>query len=181
VLVLGLLLTSGRGFHLPGTVPGPAVLIVVLVVLVLGCVLYFWGQGRSWLNRFLLTPIRGAWPQLRATLSRPRRLGLAVVGHLIVTLGFSATLGASVAAFGGSLSLVELALIVVGSSAVSGAVPVPGGMGAAEVSLLTGLHAAKIDTTTAFSAMVLYRLVTFWARVPIGWVFLLVSQRKGDV
>jgi hypothetical protein len=27
----------------------------------------------------------------------------------------------------------------------------------------------------------LYRLVTFWARVPIGWVFLVLLQRNGDV
>ena len=181
VLVVGLLLASGRGVHLPGAVPGSAVLIVVLVLGVLAGVLYFWAQGRSWLNRFLVTPVREAWPQLRATLSRPRRLALAVLGHLTVTLGFSVTLGAAVEAFGGSVSLVGLALIVVGSSAVSGAVPVPGGIGAAEAALFAGLVAAEVDTTTALSAALLYRLVTFWARVPIGWVALLLLQRTGDV
>jgi uncharacterized membrane protein YbhN (UPF0104 family) len=181
VLVVGLLLASGRGVHLPGAVPAEAVLIVVLVLLVLGGILYFWGQGRTWLNRFLLTPVRDAWPQLRATLSRPRRLGLAVAGHLLVTLGFSATLGAALEAFGGSLSLVGLALIVVGSSAISGAVPVPGGIGAAEAALFGGLVTAGVESTTALSATLLYRLVTFWARVPIGWVALLLLQRSGDV
>jgi uncharacterized membrane protein YbhN (UPF0104 family) len=38
-----------------------------------------------------------------------------------------------------------------------------------------------VDPATALSAALLHRLVTFWARVPLGWVLLLLLRRSGDV
>ena len=182
VLVVGLLPAVGRNVDLPGPPPWPAVLIALAVLLVIATALHFWLPGRTWVIRNVFRPARKAWPQLRATLADPGRIAAAVAGHLTVTAGFTGTLAAAVAAFGGSGSLLLLALVVVGSSAVAGAVPVPGGIGAAEASLLAGLvTVVGIDAPTALSAVLLYRLVTFWSRVPIGWVALLRLRAQGDV
>jgi uncharacterized membrane protein YbhN (UPF0104 family) len=182
ILVLGLVLVSGSVERFGGHIPWPALAIAVAVALVAGLVLRVWKQGRAWVSRNVLGPVRQAWPQLRATLANPRRAAAAVAGHLTVTLGFAGTLGAAVHSFGGSASLLRLTLVVVGSSAVSGAVPVPGGIGAAEAALLTGLvTVVHADASTALSAVLLYRLVTFWARVPVGWLALLLLRRNGDV
>ena len=182
VLVLGLLSVAGRHVDLPGSLPGPVLAVVVALLLVIAIVLKFWSPGRAWVTRSVLAPARRAWPQLRATLADPSRIAAAVAGHLTVTMGFAGTLGAAVAAFGGSASLLLLTLVVVGSSAVAGAVPVPGGIGAAEAALTTGLvTVVGIDPATALSAALLYRLVTFWSRVPIGWIALVQLRRVGDV
>lgn len=181
VLLVGLLLASGRFIDFGNLIPWPVLLVVVALALVLGIVLRLWKPARAWLARNVLTHLRGAWQQLRVTLADPNRLAAAVTGHLIVTLGFAGTLGAAVAAFNGSASLVVLTSVVVGSSAAAGAVPVPGGIGAAEAALLAGLVTGGVDAPTALSAALLYRLVTFWARVPVGWVALLVLRRNGEV
>ena len=182
VVVVTLLPIAGRDVDLPGPPPWPVVLVAA-AALVLGTVtLRAWPPGRAWVGRHLAAPTRRAWPQLRATLADPGRVTTAVAGHLAVTAGFTGTLGASMAAFGGSGSLLLVTLVVVGSSAVAGAVPVPGGIGAAEAALLTGLvTVVGIDAPTALSAVLLYRLVTFWSRVPIGWVALVLLRRHGDV
>ncbi|WP_338073775.1 lysylphosphatidylglycerol synthase transmembrane domain-containing protein [Kineococcus siccus] len=181
VLVAGLLLTDGQVREIGGLVPWqvPAGLAAVLAVLAL--VGRFWPTARAWLVRRVLVPLRASWPPLRATLSHPGRLTAAVVGHLVTTLGFATTLGCAAQAFGGSAPLSLLVLVVVGSSAVAGAVPVPGGIGAAEAALVAGLVTVGVEPTTALSAALLHRLVTFWARVPLGWVVLLLLRRSGDV
>jgi len=181
VLLLVLLAASGRFADAGSHVPWPALLIVAALALLLGIALRLWTPGRTWLTRNVLVHVRNAWPQLRATLSTPHRLAAAVTGHLIVTMAFAGALGAAVAAFGGSTSFVVLTSVVVGSSAAAGAVPVPGGIGAAEAALVAGLVTTGLDAPTALSAALLYRLVTFWARVPIGWVALLLLRRRGAV
>jgi len=181
VLVAVLLATSGQVREIGGLVPWqvPAAVVAVLVALTL--VLRLWPAARDWCSRRLLAPLRSSWPPLRATLSDPGRLTAAVLGHLVTTLGFTTTLWCAVHAFGGSAPLSLLVLVVVGSSAVAGAVPVPGGIGAAEAALVAGLVTVGVDPTTALSAALLHRLVTFWARVPLGWVVLLLLRRSGDV
>jgi uncharacterized membrane protein YbhN (UPF0104 family) len=181
VLLLCLLAASGHFTDFGGHVPWLPLLIIAALSLALGIVMRLWEPGRSWLARNVLAHARKAWPQLRATLATPHRLAAAVTGHLIVTLAFAGTLGAAVAAFDGSTSFVLLASVVVGSSAAAGAVPVPGGIGAAEAALVAGLVTAGLDAPTALSAALLYRLVTFWARVPVGWVALLLLRRHGAV
>jgi uncharacterized membrane protein YbhN (UPF0104 family) len=186
VLVLGLLLTAGRDVPVPvpaaGSVPGAVLAVLVVLVVVLGIGLRFWPAGRERLGRLVRDPAQRAWRQLRVTLADPVRIISAIAGHLIVTLGFAGTLSAAVSASGGSGSLILLTLVVVGSSAVAGAVPVPGGIGAVEAALLTGLvTVVGLDAPVALSAALLYRLVTFWARVPIGWVALVLLRRSGDL
>ena len=181
VLVIMLLLFSGRVEQVGGLLPWQALVAVAVIVVLLLGLLMVWNQGRTWLAGVALRPLREAWPQLLATLASPNRLIAGGVGHLVVTMGFAGTLGAAVRAFGGSVSLVLLTLVVVGSLAVSGAVPVPGGIGAAEAALVAGLVTAKVDASAALSAALLFRLVTFWARVPVGWVALLALRRSGDV
>jgi uncharacterized membrane protein YbhN (UPF0104 family) len=182
VLVLGLILIAGRDVPAPGHISGTALAVVAVLLVALGITLRFWPAGRAWLLANIFGPARRAWPQLRATLASPDRIAVTIAGHLIVTVGFAGTLRAAVSAFGGSGSLMLIILVVVGSSAVAGAVPVPGGIGAAEAALLTGLvTVVGIEASVALSAVLLYRLVTFWSRVPIGWVALAVLRRHGDI
>ncbi|MGI4895922.1 MAG: lysylphosphatidylglycerol synthase domain-containing protein, partial [Janthinobacterium lividum] len=74
-----------------------------------------------------------------------------------------------------------LVLVVVGSSAVTAAVPIPGGIGASEASLVAGLVAAGVEPSAALSAALLHRFLTFWVRVPAAWVALLLLRRRSIV
>ena len=50
--------------------------------------------------------------------------------------------------------------------------PTPGGLGAVEAALAAGLTAGGLDAGLAVSAVLLYRLVTFWLpTIPGYWAF----------
>jgi uncharacterized protein (TIRG00374 family) len=65
-------------------------------------------------------------------------------------------------------------------SAVGSVVPTPGGLGAVEVALSGALNAiAQVPTAYAVSAVLLFRLLTFWLPIPFGWAAMNYLQRKG--
>jgi glycosyltransferase 2 family protein len=47
-----------------------------------------------------------------------------------------------------------------------------------EAALAAGLTAAGMHGAAAFSAVLLFRAVTFWLPVPVGWVALGFLQRR---
>jgi uncharacterized protein (TIRG00374 family) len=114
-------------------------------------------------------------------LSHPGRLALGIAGNLVMTLGYVLAFAASLAAFGYSLSLVDLALVNLVGNALGALVPTPGGLGGVEGALTAGLTTAGIPASIAFSVTILFRLVTYWGRVPIGWVAMRYLERKGDL
>ena len=52
------------------------------------------------------------------------------------------------------------------------------GLGAVEAALSAGLSAAGLPGGTAISAVLLFRTLTFWLPVPVGWGALSYLQRK---
>ena len=181
VAIALLLALSGRSMSDAPHVPWLAVLIVAGVVLALAALLRFWPWGRALFVKHVVQPFRDSGPELRHIVTSKKRLALAVAGHLAVTLGFVAVLGASLAAFDESAPLILMAVVVIGGSAIAASVPVPGGIGAAETALFLGLTAIDVDRSAALSAAVLFRVITFWIRVPIGWVALVALRRQNAV
>jgi uncharacterized membrane protein YbhN (UPF0104 family) len=181
VLLVGCLVLAGRdpevGVSLPWPVLGGAVVLAGVVFLVVR----WWPRARRLVAERLVAPVRAEWPELRRVLTHPVRLLVAVVGHLAVPLGFATTLLCCARAVGADPSLPLLVLVVVGSSAVTAAIPVPGGIGASEASLAAGLVASGLDPAPALSAALLYRALTFWLRVPFAWVALLWLRRRRAV
>ena len=53
-------------------------------------------------------------------------------------------------------------------AAAAAALPVPAGLGSTEATLVAALVAAHIRTADAVQAVLIFRLVTFWAPVPLG-------------
>ncbi len=88
------------------------------------------------------------------------------------------TLGHCVRAIGGALPIASIAVVYLMGSALGSAAPTPGGLGAVEVALSAGLTAAGLVSATALSSVLLFRLLTFWLPVPVGWVAFNYLQRK---
>lgn len=67
---------------------------------------------------------------------------------------------------------------------ISASIPVtPGGLAVVEASLATLLVAYGMGSTDAVTVVVLYRLISFWVLVPIGWAawgFLELTQRRSE-
>jgi uncharacterized membrane protein YbhN (UPF0104 family) len=141
--------------------------IAGLIVIVLAVVAI--PAGRR-LIRARLAPVLGqVLPRLLAVVQQPRKLATGIGGALLLDAAYILCLAACIQALGGSASLASIALVYLTGSALGSAVPTPGGLGAVEAALSAGLTAAGLPGATAVSAVLLFRTITFWLPVPVGW------------
>jgi glycosyltransferase 2 family protein len=120
------------------------------------------------LRRWVLAQLAQARDALRG-IGSINRWGLLFGGNLLAQILFSATLGLCVLAFGYHISLVNLMAINVMVSFFAGLMPVPGGIGVTEAALTAGLVAAGVPQTQALSAVLVYRVFTYY--LPPAWGF----------
>ena len=178
LLVSTALITGSAGTL---SLPSGAVNAVVVTALVLTSVVLLIPPLRSWLWLKVGPTLRQVWPRVLWVAGNPGRLLMGLGGNLIMTIGYVASFGAALAAFGYTLAPTTLAITYLTSNTVGAAVPSPGGIGPVEAALTAGLTVGGIPAGVAFSTALVFRVLTFWARVPIGWVALRYLQRKGDV
>jgi glycosyltransferase 2 family protein len=133
--------------------------------------------GRKLLLARLASTAGQVIPRLLDLVQRPAKLAEGIGGALLVTSAYIACLAVCVHAFGGSLPIVAVAVVYLTGSAIGSAVPTPGGIGAVEAALSAGLTAAGMHSAAAISTVLLFRAVTFWLPVPVGWVALNYLQR----
>lgn len=136
---------------------------------------------RTWLWKKISPPLKQTWPRLVDVLGQPKKLALGIGGNLIMTIGYVACFGATLAAFGESLPVLDLALVYLVSNTLGSLIPTPGGIGAVEGSLALGLGVVGIDPAVALSVAVLFRVLTYWARAPLGWLAMNYLQKRGDL
>lgn len=179
LLLVAMALVTGSAGTL--SVPSAAVNTLAIVAVLVTVVLLVVPPVRSWLWAKLGPTLRQVWPRVLWVVGSPRRLVMGIGGNVVMTIGYVAAFGAALAAFGYSLPVTTLAITYLTSNTVGAAVPSPGGIGPVEAALTGGLTVAGIPAGIAFSAALVFRVLTFWMRVPFGWVALRYLQRKGDV
>ena len=133
---------------------------------------------RSWVWAKLKPTWDQIYPHLLWVVGHPREMLYALAGNLLGDLGFIAAFGASLAAFGYFLSPLSLSVTFLVSNTLGAVIPAPGGIGPVEAALTAGLQVAGIPTAVAVSTAVIYRLVTFYGRLPLGWLASRWMQRK---
>ena len=130
--------------------------------------------------RARVSPIFGqVLPQLLEVAQHPRKLAQGIGGALLLSLSYILCLAVCVAAFGGrSVPIASIAVVYLTGSAIGSILPTPGGIGGVEAALTAGLTAAGLPGAVAVSAVLLFRLLTFWLPVPFGWAALNYLERK---
>jgi uncharacterized membrane protein YbhN (UPF0104 family) len=136
---------------------------------------------RRWLSVRVLPPLRQSLTRLSDLVTTPVKLGQALLGALALNAAYIAALWFAVYAFNGHIGLAAAAVVYLTSAAIGSVAPTPGGLGAVELALSTGLAAAGMAGTAAVSAVLLFRLATFWLPVPLGWLALGALRRKNAV
>ena len=119
--------------------------------------------------------LRGLWNVARVRRKRVEVFGGSAAAELLSAL----SLGATCLAYGVHLDVAQLIFIVTSTSVLSGLVPVPGGIGAAEAVLSAGLIAMGVDKSTAFAVAITQRLCTFYLPPIWGYFSLRWLARKG--
>ncbi|SDU78072.1 conserved hypothetical protein [Arcanobacterium phocae] len=136
---------------------------------------------RAWILTKIQPTVEQIWPRLVWLGTHPRRLAFGFLGSVIMTVAFVACFGFALGAFGYQLPLVTLAVTYLISNSVGSLVPSPGGIGPVEAALTGGLVLAGIPYSVALSTAVLYRLFTFWGRVPLGWIALRIATKRNYI
>ena len=171
LLLLGFGVAAGTAADFTFDPPRAAVIIVAGLA-VLALALLAVPRVRKEITRRVRPLIKEVVPRLVTVAQRPLKLLEGIGGIILLNLSYIAVLFACVAAFGGSMSIALVAVVYLAGATIGQAAPTPGGLGAVEAALSAGLTAAGLDAGTAVSAVLLYRLITFWApTVPGYWAF----------
>ena len=171
LLLLGFGVAAGTATDFTFDPPRAAVIIVSgLAVLALGLLAV--PRVRKEITRRIRPLIAEVIPRLVTVAQRPLKLLEGIGGILLLNVAYIAVLFACIAAFGGSLNIALVAVVYLAGATIGQVAPTPGGLGAVEAALAAGLTAAGLDAGTAVSAVLLYRMITFWApTVPGYWAF----------
>ena len=125
------------------------------------------------LRRWLATAVRPRLAEVLGDLAElarePKRLAIIVLGCAATTLGMALALWASIEAFGGDTSFVTVTVVTMVGGTLASAAPTPGGVGAVEAALIGGLAAFGVPTAIAVPSVLLYRVLTCWLPVFVGW------------
>jgi uncharacterized membrane protein YbhN (UPF0104 family) len=155
-----------------GAGPDRRLLVAILVALAAGVVLVLAvPRVRARVLPGVREALRGLWSVARVRRKRMEVFGGSIASELL----YSLALGATCLAYGVHLNLGQLIYINTSASVLSGVVPVPGGIGAAEAALSAGLIAMGVDQSTAFAIAITQRLCTFylppiWGYFSLRWL-----------
>jgi uncharacterized membrane protein YbhN (UPF0104 family) len=156
-----------KAFKLPS---GSKILLALAVIIAVIGVILATRPGRRWTRKQLIPGVRSAAGSLRQAAASPVKLGLLLGGSALITLAYIGGLAASIQAFGRGPGLIVIGAVYLGAAALAAAAPTPGGLGAIEAALVAGLTGVGMQPGPAVSAVLLYRLATYWLPVLPGWL-----------
>jgi uncharacterized membrane protein YbhN (UPF0104 family) len=111
---------------------------------------------------------------------RPRRADYLKVFSLTLlnAIGDVACLGLCILAVGAGVPWTRLILVWVAGSTAKGVPFTPGGIGFVEGAIALALVGSGLHPATATAAALLYRVVSFWMIVAIGWLVVAVRRLR---
>jgi undecaprenyl-diphosphatase len=163
------------GLHIPGADFAEDWLL--LIVVTVGLAAFGAWKWEARLRRRLRPVIAEVAATAARVVARPMRSVALLGASFGVTASYAAAFAASAYAYGAHATLLRLAVVYLGASAVAAATPTPGGLGALDAGLVAGLGAAGARPGPAVAAVLTYRTVTYWLPVIPG-VFAHRNLRK---
>jgi len=173
VVLVGLLLLTPHSLHLDLNAASGSGLQTMLWILagiavVVGVAVALNGKRRRQAIDWIKGLVADGYSSVRGLRSL-RRLTLLFGGNLASDLLFAVALGTFAWAFGTRVAFGDLIVIIISVSLLAGLLPIPGGVGVVEGGLTLGLVSAGMPEESAFAAVILYRMATFY--VPPVWGF----------
>jgi undecaprenyl-diphosphatase len=171
--------TSGiGGFSLPDA---NLILAGVAIVLSIGGAILVARPLRDRVVDTAVSAARSAIEALGGVATSPLRVMQLVGGSAGLTLAYMGALVAAIQGFGGGLSFPQIGAAYLGASALASASPTPGGLGAFEAALIAALSGFGLDDGAAVSAVLSFRLATYWLPTAPGWFAFHWMERNGEL
>ncbi|WNM24379.1 lysylphosphatidylglycerol synthase transmembrane domain-containing protein [Demequina capsici] len=177
-LVLLTLTTGSEGTL--AALPSTSILIGVGVVAAVVALSLTVPRVRKLVAARVVPMARQTWPRLSQVIGQPWRLAVGIAGNLVLAGAYVGAFWAVLEAFGQDLALIDVAVLYFLSNAVGALVPTPGGLGAVETALIAGLTAAGLGAV-AVPVAIIYRLISYWARIPMGYFAMKFLQNHGEL
>ena len=193
MVVGGALVSTNPAAATAGAIGG----LTLLLPLVLGLVAVRVPAVGTWLERLVARVLRLVQRLIHKPVGDPaalvrlaleevsalhlRRASWVKVGmfSLINWLADAGCLAAAIKAAGLPLPLRSILLIWSAAAAATTLNLTPGGLGVVEAALIAALVATGLPTAEATTAVLAYRLVSFWLVLAIGWVAYPIVGRRG--
>jgi len=150
--------------------PPRAAVIAVIAVAVALLVILPTPPVRRWLVERVGPILSQVGPRMLTVAQQPLKILEGVGGMVILNVAYCLCLVACVRAFGGDLNVAAIAVVYLAGATVGQAAPTPGGLGAVEAALTAGLTLAGLDASVAISAVLAFRLLTFWIPTVPGYL-----------
>ena len=177
-IILLLLVMVSAGSSLSVSLPYGTILAVVAVVMLAVGVIVAVPKVRRWIWAKIEPTWQQVYPRLLWIIGQPRRLAAVVAGNLLMNIGYVGAFWTAMVAMGGSLNFSTVAITYLTANAAGSFIPSPGGIGTVETALTSGLTVAGVSSSVAIATALLYRLVTFYGRIPFGWLAMKYMERK---
>ena len=177
-IILLLLVMVIAGSSLSVSVPYGTILGVVAVVMVAVGIIVAVPKVRRWIWSKIQPTWQQVYPRLLWIIGQPRRLAAVVGGNLLMNIGYVGAFWTALLAMGGSLNFSTVSITYLTANAAGSFIPSPGGIGTVETALTSGLTVAGISSSVAIATALLYRLVTFYGRIPFGWLAMKYMEKK---
>jgi uncharacterized protein (TIRG00374 family) len=145
----------------------PLPVLLVLAGLLVVAVVWWCRRPAARRAESLTSAVNGLMGLLRRPLDLLMALGTSAATTLIMAVAFVISVLAIPGATAGGKVLALLVAYLLASTA-GAVVPTPSGIGSTEAALIAVLALIGISAGHAIQAVVLFRLITFWAPVPIG-------------
>jgi len=170
--------TGVGSFDLPDT---STALAVIAIVLALCGLLLLIAPIRHRVIGPVLKILKSAGTHLGSVFNSPLRVLALFGGSALISFAYAATLGFSVEAFGGGLSIPEICTAFMVAVTIATIAPTPGGLGALEATMIAALAGFGMDHGPAVGAVLTFRMATFWLPILPGWYTFAWMQRNGEL
>jgi len=179
LLLILLTLATGTGGLI--TLPSTTILLTIAGVAAAVVLLMLIPPIRTWAWGKIAPTLQQLWPRLSAMISQPTRFAAGIGGNILMSASYVMAFYAALRAFGQVLNIGDVAVIYLVGNAVGALVPTPGGLVGVEGALIAGLTAGGLTVAIATSVTLLFRLATYWFRIPLGWLAMKYLERKNVI
>lgn len=178
LLVLGFGIIAGSQRDLEVSPPSWAIFIgLAFVVVIVG--LFALPITRRWAEQRVRPILSQVGPRLLTLAQTPSKLLVGTSGFIVLNIGYCFCLVACVRAFGGGGEWAAICVVFLVGATVGQVAPTPGGLGAVEAALTAGLAGVGVDGGVALSAVLMFRVFTFWLPAIPGWFCFNDLLKKG--
>ncbi|WP_220236064.1 lysylphosphatidylglycerol synthase transmembrane domain-containing protein [Bifidobacterium asteroides] len=165
LIVIGLF--TGRN-TLSGMIPTNTLVIVIGTVAIVAALIMAVPYTRRLVMERLMPIVTSYARHLVEILTQPRQLVVAVLGAVLQSAALGMSFWAALMAFGCRTNVFETTFVFLLANTLGSAVPTPGGLGAIEAVLFSAFRLAGVPSGVAISATLVFRVATYWLRIPLG-------------